>query len=284
MSWRPTAALVRVSVLPAAIAVLAVLARRADLLVIAAPLGLAAVPLVRRPAGQPRVALSLPERTVNEDADVPATVSITGATGVQTVAFVLATPDWVRPPSGDCVAAVLRADGRDRTAVVMPLSARRWGHSALGPGTVTVSACGGLLRADLAVAETRLRVLPMSARYRGTQTLPHPRGVVGLHRSVRAGEGSELIGIRRFAPGDRIRRINWRTSLRSNELHVNATATDRDAVVQVLLDARFDAGTSGGGGGGGGGRPPPRRGAGGPGAFFFPPGGPGGLWGCAGHL
>ena len=175
------------------------------------------------------------ERTVNEDADVPATVSITGATGVQTVAFVLATPDWVRPPSGDCVAAVLRADGRDRTAVVLPLSARRWGHSALGPGTVTVSACGGLLRADLTVAETRLRVLPMSARYRGTQTLPHPRGVVGLHRSVRAGEGSELIGIRRFAPGDRIRRINWRTSLRSNELHVNATATDRDAVVQALL-------------------------------------------------
>jgi len=47
MSWRPTAALVRVSVLPAAIAVLAVLARRADLLVIVAPLGLAAVPLVR---------------------------------------------------------------------------------------------------------------------------------------------------------------------------------------------------------------------------------------------
>ena len=186
---------------------------------------------------------------MNEDADVPATLSITGATGVQTVAFVLATPDWVRPPSGDCVAAVLRADGRDRTAVVLPLSARRWGHSALGPGTVTVSACGGLLRADLAVAETRLRVLPMSARYRGTQTLPHPRGVVGLHRSVRAGEGSELIGIRRFAPGDRIRRINWRTSLRSNELHVNATATDRDAVVQVLLDARFDAGTSGGAGG-----------------------------------
>src|SRR3954453_7742384 len=249
MSWRPTAALVRVSVLPAAIAVLAVLARRAELLVIAAPLGLAAVPLVRRPAARPRVALSLPERTVNEDADVPATISITGTTGVQTVAFVLATPDWVLPPTVGCVAAVLRADGRDRIAVGLALSARRWGHSALGPGTVTVSACGGLLRADLAIAGRRLRVLPMSARYRGTQTLPHPRGVVGLHRSVRAGEGSELIGIRRFAPGDRIRRINWRTSLRSNELHVNATATDRDAVVQILLDARYDAGVSGGVGG-----------------------------------
>src|SRR5205807_11664 len=105
------------------------------------------------------------------------------------------------------------------------------------------------LRADLPVAATRVRVLPMSAPYRGTETVPHSRGVVGLHRSTRAGEGSELIGIRAFAAGDRIRRINWRTSLRSNELHVNATATDRDAAVQVLLDARFDAGTSGGAGG-----------------------------------
>src|SRR3954466_4107101 len=123
MIWRPTAALVRVSVLPAAIAVLAVLARRADLLLIAAPLGLAAVPLVRRPVGQPRVALSLPERTVNEDAEVPATIAITGTTGVQTVSLVLATPDWLRPPSGDCVVAVLRADGRERIPVGLTLSA-----------------------------------------------------------------------------------------------------------------------------------------------------------------
>jgi len=248
MSWQPTAALARVSVLPAAIAVLAVLARRADLLLIAAPLALAAVALVRRPSGKPRVALSLPQGTVNEDSRIRATLSISQAEGVQTVSYVLATPDWVHPPGGGRVAVVLRTDGRDAIAVGLPLWARRWGYSAVGPGTATVSACGGLLRADLPVAATRVRVLPMSAPYRGTETVPHSRGVVGLHRSTRAGEGSELIGIRAFAPGDRIRRINWRTSLRSNELHVNATATDRDAAVQVLLDARFDAGASEAGG------------------------------------
>lgn len=246
MSWRPTAALTRVSVLPAAIAVLAVLARRAELLMVAAPLALAAVPLVRRPAGRPRAGLSLPDRTVNEDSRVRATVSVDEAMAAQTIAYVVATPDWVVPLSGGRVAVALRADGGDRLAVGLPVWARRWGYSALGPGTVSLSACGGLLRIDLPIVETRVRVLPITARYKGTQTLPHPRGVVGLHRSTRAGEGSELIGIRRFAPGDRIRRINWRTSLRSNELHVNATATDRDAAVQVLFDARFDAGTSGG--------------------------------------
>jgi uncharacterized protein (DUF58 family) len=246
MSWRRTTALVRVSVLPAAIAVLAVLARRADLLMLAAPLALAAAPLVRRPLGQPRVVLSLPHRTVNEDSRVRATLSISETSGVQTLGYVLATPDWVAPPDGGRVAVVLRADGGERIGVGLSLSARRWGYSAVGPGMAAVSACGGLLRADLAVAETRVRVLPISARYKGTETLPHARGVVGLHRSTRAGDGSELIGIRRFAPGDRIRRINWRTSLRSNELHVDATATDRDAAIHILLDARFDAGTSGG--------------------------------------
>ena len=235
--------------LPAAIAVLAVLIRRPDLLVLAAPLAIAAVPLVRRPAGHPRVALLLPEQTLNEDSRTRATLSIANAAGVQTVAHVLETPDWVRATDGRRVAVVLRAKESDAITVGLNLRAQRWGYSAVGPGWVTLSACGGLLRADRDVAETRVRVLPISARYRGTQVLPHARGVVGLHRSTRHGDGSDLIGIRRFAPGDRIRRINWRTSLRSNELHVNATATDRDAAVQFLLDARFDAGTSGGVGG-----------------------------------
>jgi len=249
VSWQPTAALMRVTVLPAAIALLAVLARRPEILLLAAPLALSAVPLARRPAPQPLAELVLPERTVNEDAQTRAVLTIAGAAGVQTVVHTLATPDWVRPPDGSRVEVVLRPDGSDRVAFRLSLSARRWGYSAVGPGTVTLSACAGLLRLDQDIAESRVRVLPISARYSGTQVLPHARGAVGLHRSTRTGDGSELIGIRRFAPGDRIRRINWRTSLRSNELHVNATATDRDAVVQILLDARYDAGVSGGVGG-----------------------------------
>jgi uncharacterized protein (DUF58 family) len=76
--------------------------------------------------------------------------------------------------------------------------------------------------------------------------MPRARGNVGVHASRRLGEGMELTGIRPFAPGDRIRRINWRISLRTGELHVNATTTERDADVVLLLDARYDAGRSGG--------------------------------------
>jgi uncharacterized protein (DUF58 family) len=246
LAWRPTAAVLRVSVLPAALAALAVLLRRADLLVLVAPLALAAVPLVRRPAGRPRGALEVPQGWVPEGEPVPATVGVVDAEGAQTAALELATPDWVRPDPGTVAAGVLRPAGV-QLSVPLRLTARRWGWSAVGPGTLVLSACGGLLRAGPApVAPGRVRVVPLSARYAGAELLPRARGAVGLHRSQRLGEGTELAGIRPFAPGDRIRRVNWRTSLRTGELQVNATTTERDAAVLLLLDARFDAGTSGG--------------------------------------
>jgi uncharacterized protein (DUF58 family) len=52
--------------------------------------------------------------------------------------------------------------------------------------------------------------------------------------------------VRRFSPGDRLRRIDWRVSLRTRELHVVATLSDRDAEVVLLLDVLHEAGRSGG--------------------------------------
>jgi uncharacterized protein (DUF58 family) len=115
---------------------------------------------------------------------------------------------------------------------------------------VTLSAGWGLLRlGPLPLRERRVSVFPLSDRYRGSALVPRARGNVGLHRSLRSGEGTDLSGIRPFAPGDRLRRINWRVSLRTGDLHVNATTTERDADVVLLLDGRFDAGLSTGLGG-----------------------------------
>ena len=76
--------------------------------------------------------------------------------------------------------------------------------------------------------------------------MPRAAGHVGGHRSRRPGEGGELAGVRRFGSGDRLRRIDWRVSLRTRELHVVSTLSDRDAEVVVLLDALHEAGRSGG--------------------------------------
>jgi uncharacterized protein (DUF58 family) len=79
--------------------------------------------------------------------------------------------------------------------------------------------------------------------------MPRAAGLVGGHRSRRPGEGGELAGVRAFGPGDRLRRIDWRVSLRTRQLHVAATLSDRDAEVLLLLDVLHEAGRSGGIGG-----------------------------------
>ena len=134
------------SVLPAALALLAVLVRRADLLVLLAPLALAAVPLVRRPTGRPRATLEVAQGWVPEGEPAPATVAVADADGAQTAALQLATPDWVRPEPGTAASGVVRPAGAG-LAVILRLTAQRWGWSTVGPGTVVLSACGGLLRA-----------------------------------------------------------------------------------------------------------------------------------------
>jgi uncharacterized protein (DUF58 family) len=76
--------------------------------------------------------------------------------------------------------------------------------------------------------------------------MPRAAGMIGFHRSRRPGEGGELAGVRPFSPGDRLRRIDWRVSLRARELHVVATLSDRDAEISILLDLLHESGQSGG--------------------------------------
>jgi uncharacterized protein (DUF58 family) len=89
-------------------------------------------------------------------------------------------------------------------------------------------------------------VLPAVAPFQAEETVPNPSALVGVHRARRPGEGGELAGVRRYGPGDRPRRIDWRVTLRTGDLHVAHTYSDRDAEVVVLLDVLYEAGESGG--------------------------------------
>ena len=75
---------------------------------------------------------------------------------------------------------------------------------------------------------------------------PHPVGLIGQNRSRRGGHGSEFFAIRPFQPGDRLRRVNWRTTLRTGEMHSVGTSAEEDSSVLILVDAVTDVGASGG--------------------------------------
>ncbi|MGI8529126.1 MAG: DUF58 domain-containing protein [Geodermatophilaceae bacterium] len=237
----------RTAVVAGGLALLAVLLRRPDLLYLAAPIALAAaVDLVRPVPSAPSAELSLSEDVPLEGGRLQANVRVI-ARDADVVAIAVPVSGWVQPPGGRTGVVAGRPDRSGLVALAVPLTARRWGRHRVGPAVVTVAAAGGLLRwGPWPLPARTVRVLPLTDRFEGAADVPQARGTIGVHRSPRPGEGSELSGIRQFAPGDRLRRINWRVSLRARELHVNATVAERDADVIVILDGRYDAGASGG--------------------------------------
>ncbi|MCU1537060.1 MAG: hypothetical protein JWP82_1411 [Humibacillus sp.] len=238
-SWQATAAHQRAIALAAFGALLAALGRRPDLLVLVAPLVVAAVGgRLARPRGTVTASARLGDTTLREGQVVGLAVAVDGAPadvhGVVTVARVpLVT---VQPESG----VVALEDGAARVG----LRSGRWGRRRMGTVAVCLTSAWGAWRIgpeDLPDLVTT--TLPVPAPFEADAPTPHPRGIVGLNRSNRPGSGTEFNTIRPFHPGDRLRRISWPVSLRTGALHVTSTYTDEDAHVVLLVDAFSDLGS-----------------------------------------
>lgn len=262
--WAPTWALGRAVLLTGVLLVAAVLLGRIDLVVLATPFALGtAYALRRRPAGLPDLELGVGDTHLVEGAPLAATVAVANPDLVGYDLAVVRTrmSRWLRVEQvgfGGTGLDVSRSGGADRpfvtsvprgSAVDLELTgtALRWGRHPIGPAGVRVAAADGLLVSRAVITEPiRARVYPRTEPFDAVEAMPRAAGLVGAHRSRRPGEGGELAGVRVFAPGDRLRRIDWRVSLRARQLHVAATLSDRDAEVVVLLDVLAEAGRSGG--------------------------------------
>ncbi len=103
-------------------------------------------------------------------------------------------------------------------------------------------------RSGLGVAESRevqpkpVFVYPYVVSVRRVPRPLHTQASFGNYVAPRLGDGIEPGDIRPFAPGDRIRRVNWRASLRRGELYVTRFQEERNADVVLLLDAFADSG------------------------------------------
>ena len=65
---------------------------------------------------------------------------------------------------------------------------------------------------------------------------PITGGWAGAHLSRRPGQGSDLVDLREFAPGDRLRSIHWRAYARHQRLYTRRTLSDADAEIMICLD------------------------------------------------
>ncbi|MEV4845537.1 DUF58 domain-containing protein [Micromonospora matsumotoense] len=262
--WSPTWALGRAVLLTGLLLIAAVLLGRVDLVVLATPFALGtAYALRRRPVAAPELEITASDAQLVEGGELAGAVAVGNPDIVPYDVVVVRTrvSPWLsvrRAGFGGIGRDVSRSGGVDRpfvttlstgTAVDLELSgtALRWGRHPIGPAGARAAAADGLLVSRAVLTEpVRMRVYPKTEPFEAVEAMPRAAGLVGAHHSRRPGEGGELAGVRVFGPGDRLRRIDWRVSLRTRQLHVASTLSDRDAEVVVLLDVLAEAGRSGG--------------------------------------
>lgn len=242
--WRATGALSRALAVAGLGAGLAVFFGDPVLAVLASPFAvLGALGLVHRPTSRPRIASRLAHYSLHEGQGTVSRLEVDDLAGVEHVAR-LATPVpfvAMHPAAGRL--GGLAADGLPS----LEISPRRWGRRPLGGENVALtSRWAGYRWGPVSLVGQQMQVLPVRAPYDSRAEAPQPLGLVGAHRSRREGSGSEFASIRPFHAGDRLRRINWRVSLRSRALHVVSARTEEDTGVLVVVDALADHGRSGG--------------------------------------
>jgi uncharacterized protein (DUF58 family) len=221
----------------------AVLMRRVDLVLLAVPIVVgAAIGLASRPRRTPTVRLSVPRAAALEGGELAPTVTVEAPDPVDLVTVELLLPRWLTADDAPLARAVAPLSA-EPTELAFRVRSQRWGRRTLGPAVITGTAGYGLLRCGPYPSLPGLvTVWPLPAGFDAVDTVPRAEGLVGPHLSRRLGPGSDIAGVRPFAPGDRLRRVNWRVSQRTDRLHVTSTYSDLDAEVVLCLDSRHDLG------------------------------------------
>ena len=245
-TWTPTPAHLRAVLGGAGLAAAGVLARRPDLVVVAVPLVIVAIWAAgTRPTHPAVIEHRLDHTTVPEGGATTLRATVNVEDGIEDVAMVVAAPRLVdqQPAHGQVVADAGSADAAVLGVVVRPT---RWGNSRINPPLVVASSAWNGYRFASRRETNRLELtaLPRATHFDAISQHVRSPGLVGANRSPRPGVGAELATVRPFQPGDRLRRIHWVETLRTDELHVTATWGDHDRQVILLIDAFEDLGTS----------------------------------------
>jgi len=246
MSWRPTHAQIRAVCVAAVLLVLAVLARRPDAAVLGLPLAFVAVwGRYFRPRERPELHTELDADILFEGQATTYRLEVAGTIDPDIDLIVASLPrsQWFQYDPAQAAIAEPVADGA--VTLEVGLRSKRWGIRALERPTVVATSTLGAYRIPVGSgAALSVTTLPLRDGFEAIDAIPRPAGLVGLHRSRRPGEGTELAGVRPFRTGDRLRRINWAVSARTRELHVTSTWSDRDTEVVILLDTGGEIGVS----------------------------------------
>jgi uncharacterized protein (DUF58 family) len=219
---------------------------RAELIVVAFPFAVALAAGVA--AAEPidvDIRWSVERDRLLEGEELVGTVTVESATPGAVVEIGIAVPPEFTPVEGSPRVALRFLPGESDEAVVR-LRARRWGRYEVGLVAVRAAALGGLLAfEDVRDERVPVRVYPALEPLRSAVPPARTQVFAGNNVSRAALEGIEFAGVRGYARGDSVRRVNWRVTTRRRELHVNVAHPERNTDVVLWLDSFGDYGPAG---------------------------------------
>jgi uncharacterized protein (DUF58 family) len=137
---------------------------------------------------------------------------------------------------------VLRLGREEERSLDLRLRAQRWGAYVLGGVRVRAhDRFGVLLHEQQLEPALPLKVYPHAETLRALLRPQETQVFAGNQVARTRGEGIEFADLRPFAPGDRLRRINWRASARRGAIWVNEAHPERNADVVIFLDTFAEA-------------------------------------------
>ena len=247
MTRRPAPKLGAYLMVGAAGLLLGVVLGRAELVILAAPLLLAALlAFLLLDAPAVTVDLSLGRDRILEGENAALDVRLYAQRPVRWLELGVALPAGLDAAERDRVLGLQLEPGVDRL-VSIPIKGRRWGAYAFGRLGLRMHDRFGFFAFETTVDRPlALRVFPRPETVRRVIAPAATQATSGNEVSRRHGDGIEFAGVRPYAPGDEIRRVNWRLSSRRSELYVNERHHESNTDVVILLDTFTDLDGPGG--------------------------------------
>ncbi|MBA3475615.1 MAG: DUF58 domain-containing protein, partial [Actinobacteria bacterium] len=220
--------------------------RRPELAVLAVPFALqlaVGLQLARPP--EVRVWLTLERERALEQDELDVQLDVTSDQPVERLELLLVLPNGLEVAAGASTVSV-RLGWDDERTIELRLRCVRWGNYQLGDIRLRARDRLGLLAWEQQLdLKTLLRVYPLPETLRRIVPPVATQPSTGNEVARQKGEGLEFADLREFAPGDRVRSINWRASARrsglASELVVNERSPERNADVILFLDTFADA-------------------------------------------
>jgi uncharacterized protein (DUF58 family) len=214
---------------------------RPEPVILVAPLLIAALlALLVTEDPSPSVEVSLASDRMLEGEHVGLEIALRAARPVRWLELAVVLPPGLDTPDGVRVVGLQLDPGEERRLKV-PIEGLRWGSYRIGEVLVRARDRFGFFGYESAIdAALALRVFPKPEALRRAIRPAETQMYSGDEVSRRHGDGIEFADVRPYAPGDQVRRVNWRLSSRRPELHVNELHPERSTDVVILLDTFTD--------------------------------------------